>query len=211
MQKYKYILFDWDGCLAKTLEVWLQAYKDALSRRQLFPGDTEIAHHFGDWSIGSYFGVKDAEAFNIEAVAWARKELAHVELYEGAYNLLVALREQNVPMALLSSGSRDIIESGIEHNNLADVFDLIITGDDTVNHKPHPEVIETALRHFKAIPNEAVMVGDSNKDIGAAQNAGVDSILVYPDSHKLFYDFNHLKSLNPTFIVSSLLEIEDLT
>lgn len=205
--KYSYLLFDWDGCLAKTLEVWLNAYKMALKNRGVSAEDQEITHHFGDWDLGKHFGVKDFVEFNQEAVAYSREQLKTVELYEGAKEVVAELHK-TYKLALLSSASKDILLNGIRHNKLDTYFDLIISGDDVDNHKPHPEVINKALAHFEAKRGEVIMIGDSRKDLGAAHNAGVDSILVYPDDHKIFYNLEELKSLHPTFIVKSLSDIQ---
>jgi phosphoglycolate phosphatase-like HAD superfamily hydrolase len=48
----------------------------------------------------------------------------------------------------------------------------------------------------------SIMVGDSNKDLGAAINFEIDSVLVFPDSHGLFYDITYLKSLSPTYTIT---------
>jgi phosphoglycolate phosphatase-like HAD superfamily hydrolase len=54
----------------------------------------------------------------------------------------------------------------------------------------------------------AIMIGDSDKDLGAANNTGIDSILFYPPEHKKFYDLEKLRTLNPTYIVEELRQIE---
>jgi phosphoglycolate phosphatase-like HAD superfamily hydrolase len=51
------------------------------------------------------------------------------------------------------------------------------------------------------------MVGDSASDIGAANNAGVDSILFFPPSHSRFYDIEKLKNLQPTYIIEDFRDI----
>lgn len=207
--KYSYLLFDWDGCLAMTLEVWLKAYKDELAKRNIFPKDIEIAHHFGDWDLGKHFGVTDFQDFNTEATAMARKMLAEVEMYPRAKDMLKTLHGQ-VKMAVISSGSTDILGRGLTHNGVSDLFDLVVSGDDVKAHKPDPEGINFAIDHLNADRNLTVMIGDSRKDIGAANNAEIDSILVYPDSHKTFYELATLKSLHPTHVVTSVAEVARL-
>lgn len=45
------------------------------------------------------------------------------------------------------------------------------------------------------------MIGDSDKDLGAARNFGIDSVLFYPAEHKKFYDLEKLKELEPTYFL----------
>ncbi|HRQ98274.1 MAG TPA: HAD family hydrolase, partial [Candidatus Saccharibacteria bacterium] len=187
MDRYDYFLFDWDGCLAKTLEAWLDAYRTVFTQYNLKPTDLEIAYYLGDWEIGKHFGIKDYAKFNETAVKIAIEKLKSVELYDGAAELITNLKKSK-KLALVSSGSREIIENGLKHNGIEEIFDFIITGEDVSNHKPHPESLELALSAIVGTKKRAIMIGDSNKDIGAANNFGIDSVLVYPDSHKLFYD-----------------------
>jgi pyrophosphatase PpaX len=204
--KYTHLLFDWDGCLAKTLEVWLEAYRINLQKRGVDAEDYQITHHFGDWELGKHFGVADFQEFNEEAATYARKKLKEVELYSGAKETIKLLHKTH-KLAVLSSASRDILVNGIKHNELEGYFDLIISGEDVANHKPHPEVIENAVTFFNTTKNDVIMIGDSRKDIGAANNAAVDSILVYPKSHELFYSLEQLQTLKPTYTVTSVSDI----
>lgn len=68
-------------------------------------------------------------------------------------------------------------------------------------------MLEKGLDLLQGTKREAIMIGDSNKDIEAANNAGIDSLLVYPQGHTIFYDLDQLKSYNPIYIVSNFKEI----
>jgi pyrophosphatase PpaX len=87
---------------------------------------------------------------------------------------------------------------------------LIIAADDINNHKPHPEALEKALEQLGGDKQNAVIIGDSDKDIGAAKNAGIDCILFYPDEHKKFYDINKLRELGATHIVDDFRRVIEL-
>lgn len=47
---YKYILLDWDGNLARTLDIWLRACREVLARRGIQKTDIEIAESFGKFA-----------------------------------------------------------------------------------------------------------------------------------------------------------------
>jgi pyrophosphatase PpaX len=207
--KYEYYLFDWDGCLAKTLEIWLAAYKTAYKEYGAEPTDQEIANHFGDWESPKHFGIQDVDGCVLRVIELVNQSLKEVELYEGAKELLEKLA-QTKKLALLSSSKQDLVEAGLEHNGLTNLFEVVISGDEVENHKPHPEVIEKGLNALSGSKQSAVMIGDSRKDLEAATNAGIDSILVYPESHKLFYDIDQLKQYRPTHIVTSFAELQAL-
>ena len=75
---------------------------------------------------------------------------------------------------------------------------------------PHPAPLEKALDELNGNKAEAVMIGDSDKDIGAANNAGINSILFYPEAHEKFYDINDLQALKPTHTVADFRDIIDI-
>lgn len=79
-----------------------------------------------------------------------------------------------------------------------------------MHHKPHPEPLEKALRLLGGTKTGAVMIGDSDKDLGAANNTGVDSILFYPSEHKKFYNLARLKQLNPTYVVDDFRQVLEI-
>jgi len=83
----------------------------------------------------------------------------------------------------------------------------MVTVEDVANHKPHAEPIERALELIGGDPTSAVMIGDSDKDLGAARNAGIDSILFAPPDHDEIYDAEHLASFDPTHTCRSFADV----
>jgi phosphoglycolate phosphatase len=53
-----------------------------------------------------------------------------------------------------------------------------VSGDDTVEKKPHPAPMLHACRLLKIEPREAAMVGDSENDVLSARAAGCRVIVV---------------------------------
>lgn len=203
MKKYQYFLFDWDGCLANTLEIWLDAYRGSMAKFGVHASDQEIANQFGNWNGPKNLGVTDEDYEECMKIMdeIVREKLPHVPLYEGAKDLLQHLKMSGKNLALLTSSRAGDIKEALDNNDVRQYFDEILTADDVDNHKPHPEVIEKALDRLDGTKDSAVMIGDSAKDIGAAKAAGVDSILVSHPGHDLLYDRAKLEALEPTHLV----------
>lgn len=210
MKQYDAFLFDWDGCLARTLPVWMGVFREITAEYGKHPTDAQIAAHLGDWNMPRDLGIDDAHEFFDKSVALAQPRLLQVELYDGAADLLRALKADGRKLALLSSAPRPLLEIGLEHNGIVDVFDIVLAAEDVANHKPHPEIIEKGLVALGAHADRSVMIGDSDKDLGAAASAGVDSILFHTPEHELLYDSADLRALKPTFIVASFKELRQL-
>jgi pyrophosphatase PpaX len=207
MKSYEYYLLDWDGCLAQTLELWLKAYRDTYADYGLHPSDIEIASRFGNWNGPADFGIKDVGQYTKRLLERVQPKLRTVNLYPGAREFLEALKNQHSKIALVSSSKRDDLKEAIAHNHLEYMFDLVLSADDVSEHKPDPEVIHKALDILHGNASQAVIVGDSKSDLGAAQNAQIDSVLIFPKSHELFYSLDVLMSYKPTNVVTSFAEL----
>lgn len=209
---YRYVLFDWDGCLAQSLEVWMEAFKATFEQFGLFPEERAIARQFGDWHGPKGLGVSDADydRFLDVLLGTVNAELPHVQLYPGAWDLVDALRESGNRVGLITSSHSESLRHTLRNSGLEGHLDVVVTARDVANHKPHPDAIELALTKMGGQPDGAVMVGDSSKDLGAAKNAGIDSILVFPPSHERYYDVSELRQFDPTYVCTSFKEVKNI-
>ena len=211
MKNYQYILLDWDGNLARTLDIWLDAFRVVLNNRGFYPSDQEIAASFG--GLSTYLvslGATDAHEAYLEADKIARQTLPDVELYPDALNVLLRLHRLNKQLALITTTSRKNVVETLTKHGMHQLFSVIVAGDDVTHHKPHPEPLERGLELLNGQKDLAVMIGDSDKDISAANNFGIDSILFYPPEHRKFYDLEVLKSLKPTYVVDDFRKVIDI-
>jgi phosphoglycolate phosphatase len=86
--------------------------------------------------------------------------------------------------------------------DISGFFGSIVGGDSTAVKKPHPLPLLTCLEELNTRPEDAVMIGDSGADVGAARAAGVPVILV-PDG----YTGVPAVSLGADYVVGNLAEI----
>ena len=208
MKEYRYILFDWDGNLAKTLDLWQKSLRIPLEKRGHFLTDKEIGANFGALKerLESQ-NYKDVDSIISEASEIAAQLLPSVELYPDALAVIEALNNSGKQVALVTTSRHDYIDPLLEKYNMVKLFDAIVCGDDVSHHKPHPEPILKALALLNGEASRAVMIGDSRKDIEAASSAGIDSILFYPPSHERFHNLDNLLSSEPTHMVTDFREI----
>ncbi len=140
-------------------------------------------------------------------IRWQKKKLPDVKLYPDVMFVLKELKKKNKKLALITTSSHKNIEHLLVKHGLVSVFDVIIAGDDVRNHKPHPEPLELAIKKMDGNKEDAIMIGDSDKDLGASVNAGIDSILFYPPEHEKFYDIKKLNELKPKYVVRNFKEV----
>lgn len=209
---YKWILFDWDGCLAMTLDLWLRVYRQVASEFDVdtsnLPDKKFVEISFGKWAQGfEELGVKDYDKAYERAIELFKAGTKELELYPGAVALLEELADKGKKMALLTSSYLDWIQEPISRFKLEKYFDVILAKDDVVKGKPDPEIIDKAINLLGATKKQSLIVGDSDKDLEAGNNAGVDACLYYPKSNQKFYTKDFLLKDKPKYVIRNLSEL----
>lgn len=207
MKKYQLYLYDWDGCIAKTLNIWLEAYKKLFSEYDVqISEQTIITKVFGDWEGPKKVGVKDNKQFTKELLSLVNTGFQTLELYPNAKETLVKLQELGVKIAIVSTSNWDSIKPAFEKNKLSKLVDTVVTAESVTHHKPDPESIYKAMEDCRITnKDDVVIIGDSNKDIVCGANAHIDSILFYPPENRKFYDEQNFKP--STFVITDHMSI----
>lgn len=131
--------------------------------------DKIVAHLAGDEAESEHG--EEAREHESELYGSMRDD---VVAFEGATKLIRELKDRGVTVVLASSGDEEDVEHSIDLLGVRDVCDDWTTSDDVDASKPDPDLIEAALE--KAGGSPAVMVGDTNWDVDAAERAGIETI-----------------------------------
>lgn len=104
---------------------------------------------------------------------------AHGEgLFPGAHEILTHLRAEKRYLALCTNKAQPITEIALKALGIAHYFDTVIGAAEPQQRKPHPEPLLRAIAPSGLGVGDAIMIGDSPADIGAAKAAGCRSIAV---------------------------------
>jgi phosphoglycolate phosphatase len=98
-------------------------------------------------------------------------------VFDGVREALALMRGRGLALACVTNKPREFTHDLLERVGLDD-FDVIVSGDDTVEKKPHPAPMLHACALLKVKPAEAAMVGDSENDVLSARAAGCQVIVV---------------------------------
>jgi len=101
------------------------------------------------------------EDFELEAARTAK-------IFAGIPETLKALRDMKLEIALCTISSEKATSYILKRFHLEQFFDAVITRESVFEVKPHPKHLEAALDALKVRSQEAVLVGDSVKDIECA-------------------------------------------
>jgi HAD superfamily hydrolase (TIGR01509 family) len=172
-----------DGTLVDTEPYWIRA-------------ETELVDSFGGtWTHEDALGVigaglwTSAKALQDHGVALDADEIMHtltarvreqlttfgVPWRPGARELLADIREAGIPTALVTMSVRPMAEQIVAEIPF-DAFDLLVTGDEVDQPKPHPDAYLTAAGKLGVEPAETIAIEDSVSGLASAIAAGTIAV-----------------------------------
>lgn len=102
------------------------------------------------------------------------KMRAHgVEMHDGILELLHALKQRGVKLAVATSAERSNAEWTLNALGIRELFDAVVTDQDVERGKPAPDVYREALRQLNLDARQCAAMEDSASGIHAARGAGL--------------------------------------
>ena len=205
----KAIIFDWDGTLARTLELWLEGYVQSFENHGYSFAPEVIAREF---FYNHHEVPRRHPQINFPLIVDATRahvlDNAHtVALYDNARDVLDGLAAQAIDLSLVTSSPRGLLEKALGPHDLAPYYRSIVAGDDGFGHKPDTRPFEETLDRLGAAAGETLIVGDAAVDIAAGQALGCRTCWFAPGQNRLFHDFNALEASGCDHRIEDLKEL----
>lgn len=119
-----------------------------------------------------------AQAMTLWRAAYTLCCTRETRLYPGVRPFLQQLQSAAVPLVLTTNKPVQFARPIIEHLGIAQFFETVYGGECVAQKKPAPDMLLAALQDAGVAPAQALMVGDSAADIGAARAAQVAVVAV---------------------------------
>lgn len=133
-----------------------------------------MLHHFGsDFPYDQY-------KKEVSAIFHERYDNGKLPLKTGAKEILSALREAGILVALASSTRKAVVTQELSDAGILPCFHQIICGDMVRKSKPEPDIFLKACEALQILPCQAYAIEDSYNGIRAAHAGGLRPIMV-PD------------------------------
>jgi HAD superfamily hydrolase (TIGR01509 family) len=175
------VVFDNDGLLLDTEEAWTRAETILFARHgSVFTMDHKreligSSHSVGAGKLEVMLGQPgNGEDLMNELHALVMLEAEHdIEPRPGALELIDALTEAGIPIAVASNSQRAFLDMVLTTAGVRDRFPITVAGDEVPRPKPWPDIYLEACRRLDADPAESFGLEDSPTGATAAEAAGL--------------------------------------
>jgi len=184
--KLEAVLWDLDGVIADTGPYHCRAWQDVFGKRGVNFTEDDFKRHFGqrnDTIIRSTLGGSiSPEEFDTIAAEkeenYRRRVAGNIKPLPGAIELIRALREHGLKVAIASSAPMENIQLIIRGLGIDDCFQAIVWGREVAEGKPSPEVFMLAARKLGVEPRDCVVIEDAVAGVAAAKSAAMKCLAV---------------------------------
>ena len=169
----KAILFDLDGVLVDSYEVWFYLLNAVAAKHGYAPITRE--QYKVSWGQGLEVDVKlyytrhTVQQLRAEYDVMYPDYLHYMKVMDGA---AACLKSIALPKAVITNSPGNLARKALSVARLDGYLTTIVGSDEVPNSKPAPDGILEACRRLGVKPEETIMIGDSRFDEGAAKAAG---------------------------------------
>jgi HAD superfamily hydrolase (TIGR01509 family) len=183
------VVFDLDGVLLDSEEIWDRAREDLARERGGRWHDRAQRDMMGmsstEWSryMHDVIGLSEPPEEISDEVVRRLSELYREELpaIPGAREAVERLAAR-WPLGLASSSNRELIDLALGLLGVKDLFTATVSSEEVARGKPAPDVYLEAARRLGVEPTRAAAVEDSHSGIRAAKAAGM-RVIAIPNQH----------------------------
>lgn len=198
----KLVIFDLDGVLFDSKKYHFEALNIALNEvdeKYIISYEDHLKEFDGlptNKKLELLTQKKGLEKNKYETI-WKNKQKYTMELLEGIkknkniYNLLTLLKNNEIKIACASNSIAETVNRVLDKLEIIDMFDIIVSSEDVLNPKPHPEMYWKCMTKLSILPNETMIIEDSPVGRLGASLSGAKTYFVESSadiSEDVYYD-----------------------
>lgn len=179
------VAFDCDGTIADTESLSAIAWSDVLRSRGVEWTSDDFSALVGlpfdaNWErFRSRAELGAMEDFRSELRERFRALFdERLEVHDDAVTTMREVAARGVPIAVVSSSTRDHIERVLERADVAELVAVIVASGDTVQHKPAPDPYLAACQRLGIHPRRTSGVEDTTTGARSSRSAGLWTVAV---------------------------------
>lgn len=190
MNKFKAAIFDLDGTLIDSMDIWNKIDEEYLNKYGFNVPENlqEEITHLTITETAMYFKEKFNIIDDIENIISTWNEMAYyhysntIKLKNGVLEYLNYLKSNNVKIALATSNTNILLEATLKNNNIYNYFDAITTSEEVGVSKANPDIYLLSAKKLGVDPKECIVFEDIVQAVNGAKLAGMTVYSIYDKS-----------------------------
>jgi beta-phosphoglucomutase-like phosphatase (HAD superfamily) len=177
----KGLIFDLDGTLVDSMPMHFEGWKKACERFGAFIDPAFLRYHTGSpgWAIAQ--AIIDNSGLKGKVTPEQIMKIKLEEFFKNQHLIkpiepvadIVRKYYGKLPMAIGTGGHREAVERTLEVTDMRRYFDIIVTSNDVLKHKPHPDTFLKCADIMNIEPGFIEVFEDGDLGIEAAMRAGM--------------------------------------
>jgi beta-phosphoglucomutase-like phosphatase (HAD superfamily) len=177
----KGLIFDLDGTLVDSMPMHFEGWKKACERFGATIDQAFLKYLTGSpgWAIAA--AIIEKSGLNGSVTIDQIMKVKHEEFYTCQHLIkpiepvadIVRKYYGLLPMSVGTGGHREAVEISLEVTGMRKYFDIVITADDVLQFKPHPETFLKCASLMNIEPSSVEVFEDGDLGIEAAVRAGM--------------------------------------
>lgn len=199
----KAFIFDLNGTMIDDMQYHARAWYDILNndlKAGLTPDEVK-AEMYGKNSelLERIFGKNHFDETRMNELSvekekrYQRAFLPDLKLINGLQYFLERSEQARIPMAIGSAAITFNIDFVLDNLHIRHFFKAIVSADDVITSKPDPETFIKCAKLLNVSPGNCIVFEDAPKGVEAAQNAGMNCIVLTTMHEK--EDFSQYKNV----------------
>jgi HAD superfamily hydrolase (TIGR01549 family) len=214
------VIFDLDGTLIDSIDIYFRIVEKALERLGLPPVSRSKILAAAEsenfkWELVLPREVQHRQT-NIIDEAWGViNEIApqmfadDLDIIQGADGAIKMVSAKGLKIGLVTSTQKHYLQTKLlplKNAGVDDLFEIIVTSDDVDKRKPAPDPLIKCAQQLELKPADCVYVGDTTTDMKSGKAAGMYTVGVLTG----FDDYDALQTEQPDAIIDSIRNLGEV-
>jgi beta-phosphoglucomutase len=186
LEKYAAFIFDMNGTMIDDMQYHITAWHRILNslganislermKAECYGKNHELLERI----FPGRYSNEEKDTMSLEKEKQYQQEFRpHLKLIKGLPLLLEQSHKAGIKMAIGSAAITYNINFVLNGLNIRKYFDAIVSADDVIDSKPHPETFAKCAEQLGLPAARCLVFEDSPKGVEAALNAGMDCLVI---------------------------------